>query len=406
MLAEMPALPVLRRVVQKPFASEPPPALRLAFAGVPTIPVRVWEEEGRWRKQPLVEWDRATIDEDQIERWWRVWPDARPGVPLAAVGWCAVDVDDPEAGAFWEVWDGLGPRGPHSKVRTVSGGWHFVFAQPPEPISKMQWCEGVEVLGSSCLLTIHDAEAVLFPRVAPRAVLPEVFWKPLARLMGDPIKKPPVAGAATRDVAEAEVADATAALWQMNPRDWGKRPVGPRGRLVGDYAGWFALMLGAKFVGISGREWVRWSVSDPDYARDARKIARMWERCEPTHGGAFYAALAARGIRLRKGPAVFNGVSHEAKAGADAPAESKPSLKGDLRDHSRLLTNWLNRNPREDALFYVACIFAERGMLQDVAKKVLNSNCAALRKSLGDAEFIRQIDRAYQHIKTKRGSHD
>ena len=46
--------------------------------------------------------------------------------------------------------------------------------------------------------------------------------------------------------------------------------------LVGDYAGWSALMLGAKFVGISGREWVRWSVSDPHYARNERKIERMW----------------------------------------------------------------------------------------------------------------------------------
>ena len=126
----------------------------LAFSGIPTIPVRVWGEEGQWRKQPLAEWDRATIDEDQITAWRRKWLDARPGVPLAAVGWCVVDVDDPECAAFWEVWDGLGPRGPYSKVRTISGGWHFVFAQPPQPISRIKWCEGVEVLGTASVLTV------------------------------------------------------------------------------------------------------------------------------------------------------------------------------------------------------------------------------------------------------------
>ena len=375
----------------------------LAFSGIPTIPVRVLEEEGRWKKQPLAEWDQATTDEAQIARWWRKWPDARPGVPLAKVGWAVVDVDDPECAAFWEVWNGLGPRGPYSKVRTVSGGWHFVFAQPPEPISKMQWCEGVEILGTASLLTVHDVDAVLFPRVAPRAVLPKVFWKPMARFHKDPIKnRAAVAEPVRGDGAGVDVADATAALWEMNPRDWGKRPVGPRGRLVGDYAGWFALMLGAKFVGISPREWVRWSVSDPHYARDERKIARMWERCEPTHGGAFYAACAARGIRLRKGPAVFNGVSVEAPA--KVPTEAKPSPKSDLIGDSRRLIRWLNNHPREDALFYVACIFAERGMLQRVADDVLRSNCNALRNSLGAGEFIRQIARAFEHVKTKRGS--
>jgi hypothetical protein len=361
--------------------------------------VQVWQEEGRWRKQPLVEWGRATIDEDQITAWSRKWPDARPGVPLAKVGWCVIDVDDADCATFWEVWNGLGPRGPYSKVRTISGGWHFVFAQPPQPISRFRWCEGVEILGTASVLTIYDAEAILFPRVAPRAVLPKVFWKPLVRSHKDLIKNPrAVAEAVRRDVAEADVADATAALWEMDPRDWGKTKT-PKGRPVGDYYGWFALMLGAKFVGISGREWVRWSVSDPDYARDARQIARMWEACEPTHGGAFYAACAARGIRLKKHIGVFNEVSVEAPA--KVPTEAKPSPKSDLIGDSRRLIRWLNNHPREDALFYVACLFAERGMLKRVAEDVLRSNCAALRNSLGEKCFARTVENAFTHIAAK-----
>jgi hypothetical protein len=375
----------------------------LAFAGVPTIPVRVWEEEGHWRKQPLTEWDRATTDEDQITAWGRKWPDARPGVPLAAVGWCAVDVDDPECAAFWEVWDALGPRGPYSKVRTVSGGCHFVFAQPPEPISKMQWCEGVEILGTSCLLTIHDIDAILFPRVAPRAVLPKVFWKPLVRQQENPIKNHPSIAAPVRAGA---VAGATAALWQMNPRDWGKRWVGKgrRKRWVGDYAGWSALMLGAKFVGISGREWVRWCVSNPHYARDERRIARMWERCEPTHGGAFYAACAARGIRLRKEGPVFNGALPLPLATPSPPATpsslpTKPFPNINRRTDGLLC--WLGRNATADNLFNAACLMAEMGLTEATTTRLVDGNLPGLRRELADVEFTYQITRAYAWVAAK-----
>ena len=124
----------------------------LAFAGVPTIPVRVWREEGQWRKQPLTEWDRATTDEDHITAWGRKWLDARPGVPLAKVGWAWSMLTIRSArrsGKFGRRWARVGRI---RKVRTVSGGCHFVFAQPPEPISrKCKWCEGVEILGTSCL---------------------------------------------------------------------------------------------------------------------------------------------------------------------------------------------------------------------------------------------------------------
>lgn len=373
----------------------------LAFSGIPTIPVQVWQEEGQWKKQPLAEWDRATIDEDQITAWSRKWPDALPGIPLAAVGWCAVDVDDAECAAFWAVWNGLGPRGPYSKVRTISGGWHFVFAQPPEPISRFKWCEGVEGLGTASVLTVYDAEAILFPRVAPRAVLPKVFWKPMARPEVCPIKNPPsVAEVVRGDGGGVDVADATAALWQMDPRGWGKTKT-PKGRPVGDYYGWSALMLGAKFVGISGREWVRWSVSDPDYAADARQIARMWERCEPRHGGAFYAALAARGIRLKKHSGVFNGAHISAPVPAKAEAEDKHKPPPNLHSRSDGLIRWLSRNPTGDGLFSAACLFSEMGLTQATTTRLISGNLPSLRRALGDAEFTYQIARAFAHIAAK-----
>jgi hypothetical protein len=369
-----------------------PEVLALAFRGIPILPVKVWHD-GRWKKEPLVGWDEATTDEPQIERWWRKWPDALPGIPLRKVDWVAIDVDAEDCLQFWDIWNGLGPRGPYSKIQTPSGGWHFLFAQHPQhPISKFQWCDGVEILGSSCLLTVHDIQEVLFPHVAPRAWLPKVFWEPWpsherdARHDEDPIKNREEVAARKEGT---EVADATAA-WQLDARDFG------------NYHDWFALMVGAKFVGISQREFLRWSATDPDYAVDARRNERMWEACDPQHGGGFYAALAVRGIRLGssgkgvgKHSPVFNRVPDV--AGAPAVSQAGP----DLRRQSRRLIDWLNQQPTEDRLFYVGCVFAERGMAQDVAFALLKSNCASLRKSLGADQFKRQITRAYAHIKSK-----
>jgi hypothetical protein len=201
-----------------------------------------------------------------------------------------------------------------------------------------------------------------------------------------------------------DVADATAALWQMDPRDWGKTKT-PKGRLVGDYFGWSALMLGAKFVGISGREWVRWSVSDPDYARKERQIERMWNACEPTHGGAFYAALAARGIRLKKHSGVFNGGHISAKVPAKVPAKPSPELKRkpppNLHSRSDGLIRWLSQNGTGDGLFSASCLFAEMGLTQATTTKLISGNLPSLRHALGDAEFTYQIARAYAWVAAK-----
>ena len=53
----------------------------------------------------------------------------------------------------------------------------------------MRWSEGVEVLGIGTLLTVYDWNAILYPRVAQRAILPEVFRKPYVRPMENPINK-------------------------------------------------------------------------------------------------------------------------------------------------------------------------------------------------------------------------
>jgi hypothetical protein len=373
----------------------------LAQAGIPTIPVRVWYED-RWRKQPLGKWGDATTDCEMLARWERQWPEALPGVPLERVGWVAIDVDADDP-AFWEIWNGLGPRGPYSKIQTVSGGWHFVFAQPDPPIGKMQWSQrnvDVEILGASCLLTVYDVEEILFPRVAPRAVLPEVFRKPYARPEGNLINKPTHVAPPAVPVA-VDVAEVVEALFALDPHEWRNR-----------HDAWLALANGAKFEGVSEADWVRWCLGDEWYRRDERLIRRKWHSLTPRHGGAFWAALSAHGIKVRRrgtdtaltarSGSLIDEVPHGAGIVAEAP--SRPARLHDLRDTARDLCAWLNAAPSEPHLFRVGCVFAERGMLREVALSVLKSNCPALRRALGNAEFTRSITNAYARIEGKQNA--
>jgi hypothetical protein len=274
----------------------------------PVIPVALYQDgAGKWKKRPLASWDAATTDPQVVGGWWHVWPDALPGIPLRLTDLVVVDADTPEA---VEELKTLWMLGPHSKVTTPSGGLHLVFAQPPERISRFSWSDGVEILGTSSLLTVYDVEELRFPRVAPRAVLPEMFWKPKAEcgfrvedgfiVRGTGVSDTPLGVVLPKRVPKKKsravidagpsvaVADLTAALWEMDPVDW-----------RGDYFGWFALLTAAQWLGIAENEFVAWSLGDPVYAADERAIRAVWRSAEPKHGGAFYKALAERGIKLK-----------------------------------------------------------------------------------------------------------
>jgi hypothetical protein len=309
-------------------------ALAFAEAGFPILPIRREER----RRTPMAKWDDATSDPKIVASWWRQWPDALPAIPLRKTNLCVVDAD-----RHGEV-DGVAalptyPRclGPHSRITTPSGGLHLVFAQPDPPITYFKWCEGVEILGTSSLLTCYDLEELKFPHVAPRAILPEVFWKPRdeAGIKRSPINNP---RAVTRPDA-VYVADVTAALREMDPCDW-----------RGDYMRWFALMTACCFEGISERDFVDWSTSDPQYAADGNVIRKMWRKLNPQHGGALFAALAERGIKVGrdKGP-VING---EPLRASREPTRNWLSRTNTIREK-------LRRTPTEGMLFSAACVFAE-----------------------------------------------
>jgi hypothetical protein len=114
-------------------------ALRLAAAGMPILPVRMFQNQaGEWNKPPLAkDWQRvATTDPVQIKHWWDEFPDAVPGVELEHAGLAVVDTDrhggpDGVAAMRKLVADhGTLPDGPRTK--TAGEGTHFIFKQPDD----------------------------------------------------------------------------------------------------------------------------------------------------------------------------------------------------------------------------------------------------------------------------------
>jgi hypothetical protein len=112
-------------------------ALRLAAAGIPIFPVRMFQNEaGEWNKPPLVkDWQRvATTDPVQIKHWWDEFPGAVPGIELEHAGLVVVDTDrhggpDGVAAMRKLVADhGNLPDGPRTK--TAGEGLHLIFKQP------------------------------------------------------------------------------------------------------------------------------------------------------------------------------------------------------------------------------------------------------------------------------------
>jgi hypothetical protein len=384
----------------------------LAHAGVPTIPVRVYQDpDGQWKKEPLRKWgDEATTNRDILVGWWRSWPDAKPGIPLKRVGWVAIDLDDYDDADFRAAWvkpERVVTRKGRSFVEpehysiyaTPSGGRHIVFAQPDPPLAgRMQWSPGVEVLGLGCLLTVYDWNAILYPRVAQRAVLPEVFRQPYAPWEGEkseslpkwnPRKKPTL-----RDEEETgergEVAGAVEALRQMNPADW-------RGKSMGGTCGyekWFVFVSAVKSTGTTREDFIEWSTQDPRYAAHRKSIGRIWDSASGRHGGAFFKALSERGIKLSPNTTAKRGLFPKVPPGASGPTI-------DVRDRTRGLAAWLKREPGEDRLFRVGCVFAEivhEGPIKvGVANELLEGACQdnGLWRALGPEGCRETIARAF-----------
>jgi hypothetical protein len=384
--------------------------LALAFAecNFPIIPVRVCRDGGRWRKQPMAGWDLATTNEITIRSWWSDWPDALPAIPLRRTNWAVVDADRRDGVDGVAQVTGLGPLGPHSRIATPSGGLHLVFAQPDPPITKLNWCPGVEVLGTSCLLTCYDLDELKFPFVAPRAILPEMFRRPRAenaqypalvrqrrtQVIGNLIKK---AGLDTSPHDPVLVADLTTALHKMNACNW-----------RGDHDGWFALMAACAYVGIRCDDFVAWSVSDPYYVNDGALIRRKWRSLKPKHGGALMAALKARGIKIKRADGRLIDEAPLTKPDPDPEPRPRPTPRNLRRAGARINSaiDAIYRDPTEHCLFWASCLCAEivhecKLNPTQITDLIAGNAYPALHKTLGKEGIRRTIENAFRHVEEK-----
>jgi Primase C terminal 2 (PriCT-2) len=185
-----------------------------------------------------------------------------------------------------------------------------------------------------------------------------------------------------RNSVVVDVGDATDALRQLDPCVWNGR-----------HDEWFELLMGAKAAGIGCEDFVEWSIGDPEYADDAEIIRVKWNSIEPRHPGAFLRALKDAGIKLKRIIAEV------------APGASGPTI--DVRDRTRGLAAWLKREPSEERLFRVGCVFAEivhEGRIKvGVANDLLEGACQAngLWRTLGPDRCKLTIANGFRHVEEK-----
>jgi hypothetical protein len=175
----------------------------------------------------------------------------------------------------------------------------------------------------------------------------------------------------------------------------------------GDYFGWFALMTACCFEGVSARDFIAWSTSDPVYACDGALIRKMWRKLNPQHGGALFAALAARGIKI--GPAREMQRAREGLINGVREAPPSPPRTINLIARTTATCSVLERAvgaQRRDELFNSACVMAEmigsRQLLPKVAKQLLRGALQANGLWQENRELCETIiGRAYRHVELK-----
>jgi hypothetical protein len=157
-------------------------ALAFAEAGFPIFPVQITRKRDGFGKLPYIkQWRlRASADPDMIAGWWRQFPNAIVGVPLARCGLVVVDADRHGGPDGIAALRELGEMPPHPIVATAGGGEHHYFAQPDPPITSnnAMAANGIDILGTSRFVVGYNLAPLL---ALPAPELPEVFRARKAR---------------------------------------------------------------------------------------------------------------------------------------------------------------------------------------------------------------------------------
>ena len=93
----------------------------------------------------------ASIDPDEIRRWWREWPDANVGIRTGAEsGLIVLDVDPDHGGdeSLAQLEALHGPLSATVQQRTGGGGRHYLFQHPGTPVrNRAGFLPGLDVRG-------------------------------------------------------------------------------------------------------------------------------------------------------------------------------------------------------------------------------------------------------------------
>lgn len=106
-------------------------------------------------KHPRVAWTAATEEpasEEQVQEWWRRWPDANVGVVTGRVsGVVVLDVDPRNGGdeSLADLVAELGELPPTLTSRTGGGGRHTWFTAPPWPLPSVELAPGIDLKAES-----------------------------------------------------------------------------------------------------------------------------------------------------------------------------------------------------------------------------------------------------------------
>jgi hypothetical protein len=186
----------------------------------------------------------------------------------------------------------------------------------------------------------------------------------------------------------------SAALMQLDPAEF-----------VGDRARWLALMNGARAVGVPLEVFCEWTADQDYYERDDDEVERDWWSLRAEHPGAFYAELAAAGIRMHGS----GGADYSPRVRSVTQPTSKPqrTLNFYARiEQARAPLQHARGSGREPALYTAACILAEmvgeRRMAMSTAADLLRSDCQTNGLWREDRAVVeRTIGRAFRHVEEK-----
>jgi hypothetical protein len=305
---------------------------------------------------------------------WKGWP--LVGFATGAASGIDVLDIDPDGRTWFDAnFDAL----PTTRAHSTQRGLHLLFKHAPGlRCSTDKIADGVDVRADGGYAVWWPREGLPIEE-APICEWPEWLLKEARGAMRPEVKN------LRRSSLHAHVAHGVLeALCKMDPCEWN-----------GDWDRWFELLMACKYVGIARDDFIEWSVSDPDYAGEREEIARQWQSVVPKHGGAFYAALKARGIRV--------GRIETSEVPYLRAHKPNPHKARDWRNRFDGIRKWLCAHSTEPDLFSASCLVAEIAPHTETVKDLLEQAVkeTALWQLLGRDGVRKTIERGFDHIERK-----